>query len=90
MLPWDKCNLSNCKIMKKKWFIIKGWHFCLSLKWLRIMKLTLFILLFSFVHLSASVYSQQAKLNVSMQNASVKEVLKYIEDQSDFFFSLYQ
>ncbi len=50
------------------------------------MKLTLFILLVSLVHLSASVYSQHIKLNVSLQNAPVREVLEYIEDQSDFFF----
>ncbi len=50
------------------------------------MKLTLFILLIAFVHVSASVYSQQTRLSVSMRNVSVKEVLRNIEDQSDFFF----
>ncbi|MGV8093119.1 MAG: TonB-dependent receptor [Mangrovibacterium sp.] len=50
------------------------------------MKLTLFILLVSLVHVSASVYSQQTKLSVSLQNTSVREVLKLIEDQSEFYF----
>ncbi|MDX9881584.1 MAG: TonB-dependent receptor [Prolixibacteraceae bacterium] len=50
------------------------------------MKLTFFILLLSIMHLSASVYSQQTKLNVSMQNATIREVLRTIEDQSDFYF----
>ncbi len=50
------------------------------------MKLTLFILSISLVHVSASVYSQQTKLNVSLQNTSVREVLKLIEDQSDYYF----
>jgi len=71
--------------MKKKWFNGEGYLFPL-LKWLRIMKLTAFILLVSLVHLSASVYSQQTKLDVSLQNASVRDVLKSIEDQSEYFF----
>ncbi|MEI6276982.1 MAG: SusC/RagA family TonB-linked outer membrane protein [Prolixibacteraceae bacterium] len=50
------------------------------------MKLTLFFLLAALVHVSASVYSQQTKLSVSMKDAKVKEVLKQIEDQTDFSF----
>lgn len=50
------------------------------------MKLTMFFLLAALIHVSASVYSQQTKLSISLQNASVKEVLKQIEDQSEFFF----
>ncbi|MFY9152416.1 MAG: TonB-dependent receptor [Prolixibacteraceae bacterium] len=50
------------------------------------MKLTMFFLLTTLLHVSASVYSQQTKLSISLQNASVREVLKQIEDQSDFFF----
>ncbi len=71
--------------MKKKWLNVRGQYNPL-LKWLHIMKLTLFILLIAFVHVSASVYSQQTRLSVSMRNVSVKEVLRNIEDQSDFFF----
>jgi TonB-linked SusC/RagA family outer membrane protein len=70
--------------MKKKWFNDEG-HCSLS-KWLRVMKLTMFFLLATLIHVSASVYSQQTKLSISLQNASVREVLKQIEDQSDFFF----
>lgn len=50
------------------------------------MKLTFFILLASMMHLSASVYSQQTKLNVSLRNATIREVLRTIEDQSEFYF----
>ena len=71
--------------MKKKWLNVGGCDHLL-LKWLRIMKLTLFIFLIGLMHVSASVYAQQIRLSVSMQNASVKEVLRDIEDQSDFFF----
>jgi len=34
----------------------------------------------------ASVYSQQTKLKLNVQNATVKDVLKLIEDQSEFSF----
>ena len=34
----------------------------------------------------ASVYSQQAKLNLNVQNMTVKNVLKQIEDQSEYTF----
>ncbi|MBK5261066.1 MAG: TonB-dependent receptor [Peptostreptococcaceae bacterium] len=71
--------------MKKKWFNEEG-HFFPLLKCLRIMKLTAFILLVSLVHLSASVYSQQIKLDVSLRNATIRDVLKSIEDQSGYFF----
>ncbi len=71
--------------MKKKWLNVGG-HSSPLFKWLRIMKLTLFILMIAFVHVSASVYSQQTQLSVSVKNASVKEVLRDIEDQSEFFF----
>ena len=50
------------------------------------MKLTLFFLLAALMHVSASVYSQQTKLSVSMRDVTVKEVLKQIEEQSEFFF----
>ncbi|MBL7969804.1 MAG: TonB-dependent receptor [Prolixibacteraceae bacterium] len=50
------------------------------------MKLTVFFLLAALIHVSASVYSQQTKLSISLKNTSVKEVLRTIEDQSEFFF----
>jgi hypothetical protein len=78
-------NLFNCKFMKKKWFNDEGSRHSLF-KWLRVMKLTMIFLLVALIQVSASVYSQQTKLSISLQNASVKEVLKQIEDQSEFFF----
>jgi len=71
--------------MKKKWFNDEGPYRSLF-KWLRVMKLTMFFLLTALIHVSASVYSQQTKLSISLQNATVREVLKQIEDQSEFFF----
>lgn len=56
-------------------------------KLFRIMKLTTFLILFSVVCVFASeTYSQSKKLNLNMKNATVKEVLSAIEDQSEFKF----
>jgi TonB-linked SusC/RagA family outer membrane protein len=71
--------------MKKKWFNDEG-HYRSLFKWLRVMKLTLFFLLTALIHVSASVYSQQTKLSVSLQNVTVRDVLRLVEDQSEFFF----
>ncbi len=71
--------------MKKKWFKDESNHRTLF-KWIRVMKLTLFFLLAIMMHVSASVYSQQTKLSISMRDVTVKEVLKQIEEQSEFFF----
>lgn len=50
------------------------------------MKLTMLLLLCALLHVSASVYSQRTKLNISLKDVSVKEVLKQVENQTEFFF----
>ncbi|WP_423130425.1 TonB-dependent receptor [Gaoshiqia sp. Z1-71] len=50
------------------------------------MKLTTLLLLVTFISLQAKVYSQSADLNLKVQNTTVKDVLRDIEDQSEFFF----
>ena len=55
-------------------------------KWLRFMKLTVFIVLITFLHVSANVYSQQTDITISRDNGTVRELLRDIEDQSGFFF----
>ncbi|MEL7588588.1 MAG: TonB-dependent receptor [Prolixibacteraceae bacterium] len=50
------------------------------------MKLTFLIMLITFMHLSASVYSQQTKFSLSLNSVTLREALKQIEDQSDYFF----
>ncbi|WP_319592408.1 TonB-dependent receptor [uncultured Draconibacterium sp.] len=51
------------------------------------MKLTLFLFLVSVTSVLASKsYSQTKILNLSRSNATVKEVLKNLEDQSEFYF----
>ena len=50
------------------------------------MKLTMLILLIGFTHLSARVYSQQSKLSLTLKDVTIRDALKTIEDQSDYFF----
>jgi TonB-linked SusC/RagA family outer membrane protein len=51
------------------------------------MRITLFILLFSTLQVVAgSGYSQNARLNLNLQGATVREVLGAIEAQSEFYF----
>jgi TonB-linked SusC/RagA family outer membrane protein len=50
------------------------------------MRLIIFFILFGLLQVHASVYSQQTKLQIAAENKSVLEVLKMIEEQSDFHF----
>jgi TonB-linked SusC/RagA family outer membrane protein len=52
-----------------------------------VMRITLFLLLFSITQLFAvDSYSQNARINLNSANKSVKEVLADIQNQSEFFF----
>lgn len=56
-------------------------------KMLRIMRLTLFILMvFASQIFATDLYSQQTKLNLSLSNTRVGNVLDEIENQSEFYF----
>ena len=56
-------------------------------KLMMIMKLTTFFILISMVSAFASkTYSQTKTLSLSLENASVKQVLEEIEEQSEFYF----
>lgn len=61
-------------------------HDRLLKKLLRIMKLTSFLILAFVISLSASSYSQSTKLSLQVTNGSFIDVLKQIEDQSEFYF----
>jgi len=74
--------------MKKK-LCRTGWWFKNDhlKKFLMVMKLTIFIIIFSLVSLKAEkTYSQSARLNLSLKDAAIKDVLLKIEENSDFFF----
>jgi TonB-linked SusC/RagA family outer membrane protein len=51
------------------------------------MKLTILFMLLGLMQISASVYSQTARLSLEMRNARVIDVLEQIEKQSEFRFA---
>ncbi|WP_321287372.1 TonB-dependent receptor [uncultured Sunxiuqinia sp.] len=72
--------------MKKNLLCNDGGLFCGLSRLIRIMKLTTFLLLVAFIGAQARGLSQTADLNLKVQEQSVKDVLRQIEDQSDYFF----
>lgn len=56
-------------------------------KCFRLMKLTILFMMMGLMQISASVYSQTAKLTLDMRNARVIDVLEQIEKQSEFRFA---
>ena len=55
-------------------------------KILSVMRLTMLCLLVFSLNISASVYSQNTKLSLNVENQSIKDILYLIENQSDFRF----
>ena len=53
----------------------------------RIMRLTFLFILLGLMHVSASSYSQNTKLDLDFQGVKVKEVMQAIENQSKFRFA---
>ncbi len=73
--------------MKKNNSFLWEWNIPELQKVLRTMKLTIFFLLISVVSVFASkTYSQTKVLTLNMKHSTVKEVLRNIEDQSEFYF----
>ena len=65
----------------------KGEIFQYLRKSLLVMRITLFIILISSAFaFSSNSYAQNARLSLRMNNATVKDILKAIEDQSEFIF----
>lgn len=52
----------------------------------RIMRLTFFIVLLGLLRVSANVYSQQTRMSLELNNVTLKEAFKEIEDHSNFVF----
>ena len=71
--------------MKKKTNLNRGRELLFK-KMSRIMKLFLAILVITITQATASVYSQTARLNLKMENATIAEVFDAVEKQSEFFF----
>lgn len=73
--------------MKKKFCFDREWKLSGLIKLLKVMKLTVFLFLVSVAGaLASKSYSQTKILNLDMREATVKEVLKNIEEQSGFHF----
>jgi len=51
-----------------------------------IMKLKIFIILITAFQITANAYSQEPRLNLSLKNASIEDVLKAIQSQCDYEF----
>lgn len=73
----------NKGMKKKRWNPIcdSGWK-----KIFFIMRITVLFLFAGLLQVSASVYSQQTKLNLKTEKVSVTEILRMIEEQSNFHF----
>ena len=55
-------------------------------KLLFVMRITMLLLTVSILQVSASVYSQNTRLNVNLKNASIEEILDEIKEQSEYNF----
>ncbi len=73
--------------MKKKRWIFHGRRINCMKQILRVMKLTTFLLFVMFFQVSAGVFSQNnGLLNLKAENESVSNILKLIEENSEFRF----
>jgi TonB-linked SusC/RagA family outer membrane protein len=71
--------------MKKK--LMHAWQGnSLSRKILLTMRITLSLMILSIFSAYSATYAQKTKLNLRLQNASIKEILQEIESQSEFSF----
>lgn len=55
-------------------------------KLIRFMKLTIFFVWVGLLSVSAASYSQNTKLNLKVENASITDFFSKVEDMSDFYF----
>lgn len=72
--------------MKKKLLCNDDRLLCALSRLFRIMKLTTFLILIALVSVQAKVFSQTGTLSIKVSDTTVKDVLREIEDQSDYFF----
>jgi len=75
----------NFKSMKK-FKLLNFRNFGINQKLLRIMKLTFLFLFACLLQVSATVYSQNTKFTFDVKNKRVVDILRDIEDQSEFRF----
>lgn len=56
------------------------------LKLFRVMKIITFLILAGFLQVSASIYSQTAKIKIEVKTSSLDDVIQKIQSQTDFVF----
>ena len=62
-------------------------HLPLSIKILRVMRLTLFLFFVSLIQVfAADAYSQTTRISLNLKNSTVKDVLYDIESKSEYYF----
>ena len=86
--PFAKGNVITYqdKFMKKKLLCNDDRLLYALSRFFRIMKLTTFLILIALVSVQAKVSAQAGALNIKVSDTTVKDVLREIEDQSEFFF----
>jgi TonB-dependent SusC/RagA subfamily outer membrane receptor len=68
-------------------FVPRARNACLLRKLLLIMRLTIFLLLFALIQvMGVESYSQETKISLNFKSTSLKDVLEFIEDESNFYF----
>jgi TonB-linked SusC/RagA family outer membrane protein len=80
-----KYNHQHYKFMKKKLLTDTCYKHGIQ-RLLRTMKITVFLLFIGFLQLSAATYSQNTKLDLSLNEVTLREVFEAIEKQSDLRF----
>ena len=73
----------NYKIMKKKHLLYPLYGGAFKKLW-RIMKITLLLMIIGIFTVSAKVFSQEAKITVNMQNGSLSDLFKVIEQKTEY------
>ena len=58
---------------------------CLKKTW-RIMRLTIFLLFGFILTVSANSYSQTTRMDISLRNSTINDVIEYVEENSEFVF----
>ena len=71
--------------MKKKW-LTDSLDPGILKKWRRIMRLTAVLIIGFVITVNANGYSQNTRLDIRMQNQTIRDLIEYVEGNSEFVF----
>ncbi len=71
--------------MKKKW-LTDSLDPGILKKWRRIMRLTTVLIMGFVITVNANSYSQNTRLDIRMQNQTIRDLIEYVEENSEFVF----